>query len=101
VLPLPSSGLTAVLDISEGSVVCYISNSLQNPNRKYGYTWRVEAYYYNDSFIDPSTIQGEAGGYIYIGIEGRSNTSNTFVLNATSGDTATKGSYIIDYSEST
>ena len=90
-LPLPSSGLTVVLDVSEGSVACYISNSLQNPNSKYGYTWRVEAYYYNDSFIDPSTIQGTVGGYIYIGIEGRSNTSNTFAFNATSGDTATKG----------
>ena len=81
-----------MLDISYGSVVCYASSTIRNPNRKHGYSWRVEASYFNDSYIDPSTIEGTVGGYIYVGIEGSSNDSNnTFSLNGTSGDSATKG----------
>ena len=61
----------------------------ENPNPENGYRWRVEASYYNDSYIDPSMAVGE---YIYVGIEGRSNASNnTFNLNGTIGDSATKG----------
>ena len=90
--PFPTNGLTFVLEISVGSVICYASNSLQNPGRKYGYIWRVEADSYNDSYIDPSTIQGTVGAYIYIGIDGRSiNSNNTFVLTTTGGDASTKG----------
>lgn len=85
----PNTGLTFILDIPYGSVVCYASDTIQNPNPENGYSWRVEASYYNDSYIDPSVA---VGGYIYVGIEGRSNASNnTFNLNSTVGDTATKG----------
>ena len=78
-----------MLDISYGSVVCYASDTLQNPNSEHGYTARVEASYYNDSYIDPSIFQG---GYLYIGIEGSSSVSNnTSTLNSTAGDYATKG----------
>ena len=88
----PTNGLTLVLDIDYGSVVCYASDSLQNPNRQHGYSFRVEASYYNDSYIDPSMAQGAVGGYIFIAIEGSSNISNnTFSLNGTAGDSATKG----------
>ena len=88
----PSTGVTLLLDISYGSVVCYASDTLQNPNSEHGYTARVEASYYNDSYIDPSIFQGAIGGYLYIGIEGSSNVSNnTFTLNSTAGDYATKG----------
>jgi hypothetical protein len=84
----PSTGATLLLDISYGSVVCYASDTLQNPNSEHGYTARVEASYYNDSYIDPSIFQG---GYLYIGIEGSSSVSNnTFTLNSTAGDYATK-----------
>lgn len=89
--PFPNAGLTFVLEISEGSVICYASNSLQNPGRKYGYTWRVVADSYNDSYVDPSTIQGTIGSYIYIGIDGRNVSNNSFTLTATAGDTSTKG----------
>ena len=85
----PATGLTLTLDISFGYVVCYASDTIPNPNPENGYSWRVEASYYNDSYIDPSMA---VGGYIYVGIEGRSNASNnTFNLNGTIGDSATKG----------
>jgi receptor-type tyrosine-protein phosphatase Q len=87
----PSSGLTLVLDIDYGSVICYASDFIQNPNSLHGYTASVEASYYNDSYIDPADFPGAVGGYLYIGIEGSSNTSNnTFDLNGTAGDYATK-----------
>lgn len=89
--PFPNTGLTFVLEVSEGSVICYASNSLQNPGRKYGYTWRVVTDSYNDSYIDPSTIQGTVGSYIYVGIDGRNVSNNSFTLTATAGDTSTKG----------
>ena len=88
----PTTGLTLVLDVSYGSVVCYASDSIQNPNRKHGYSLRVEASYYNDSYIDPAVVQGAVGGYLFVGIEGRSNASNnSFSLNGTAGDSATRG----------
>lgn len=87
-----TNGLTLVLNVPYGYVNCYASGTIQNPNRQHGYTARVEASYYNDSYIDPSTFQAAVGGYLYIGIEGRYNSSNnTFSLNSTFGDTATKG----------
>lgn len=91
----PSTGITLVLDIGYGSVVCYASGTLQNPNSEHGYTAKVEASYYNDSYVDPSSFQGAIGGYLYVGIEGSSNVSNnTFTLNSTVGDFATKGKTI-------
>ena len=88
----PSTGLTLVLDVGYGSVICYTSDTLQNPNSEHGYTALVEASYYNDSYIDPSIFQGAIGGYLYVGIEGSSSVSNnTFTLNSTTGDLATKG----------
>ena len=90
--PFPNTGLTFILDVPYGSVVCYVSDTIQNPIPENGYSWRVEASYYNDSYIDPSMVQIAVGEYIYVGIEGRSNASNnTFNLNSTVGDTATKG----------
>lgn len=84
-----------MLDIGYGSVVCYVSGTLQNPNSEHGYTAKVEASYYNDSYVDPSSFQGAIGGYLYVGIEGSSNVSNnTFTLNSTVGDFATKGKTI-------
>ena len=85
----PSTGLTLVLDIPDGSVVCYASDTIQNPNPRNGYSWRFEASYYNDSYIDPSMVQGAV---MHVGIEGRGNaSSNIFSLNSTFGDSATKG----------
>lgn len=89
--PFPGNGVTFVLEVLNGSVVCYASNTFSNPHHKYNYTWSIEASYYNDSYIDPSTIQVTVGPYIYVGIVGNSNSSSAFFLNATSGDSATAG----------
>lgn len=81
-----------MLEVSDGSISCYASNTLQNPNRKYGYDWTIKADAYNDTYIDPSTNPGAVGAYIYIGIEGRNNlTNNSFIVNVTSDDSATRG----------
>ena len=65
------------------------ADTIRNPNPRNGYSWRVEASYYNDSYIDPSIVQGAV---MHVGIEGRSDASNnTFSLNSTFGDSATRG----------
>ena len=84
-----------MLNIDYGSVICYASDTLQNPNSRYGYTARVVASSYNDSYIDPAVFPAAVGGYIYIGLEGSTNVSNnSFTVNSTTGDSATKGTYI-------
>ena len=81
----PSTGLTIQLDVGEGYIVCYASDSLQNPNERQGYDWRVEANDYIDTFIDPTLLGRPAGQNIYISLEG-SESNNSFTVNSTGGD---------------
>lgn len=81
-----------MLDVLNGSVICYASDSIQNPNNQNRFAFRVEASNYNDTYIGPSMAQGALNGYIFIGVEGRSNASNNaFRLNSSAGDSATRG----------
>ena len=81
----PSTGLTIRLNVGVGYIVCYASDSNQNPNAVQGYDWRVETSGYIDTFIDPTLLGRPAGQYVYISLEG-SQSSNSFSVNSSSGD---------------
>lgn len=80
------TGLTVRLSISNGYILCYISDTNQNPNSRQGYDWIVTATSYSDIFIDPLLLGREAGDFLYVAIEGGQPGSNSFSLNATNGD---------------
>ena len=84
-LQFPMNGLTIFLSVSTGSVICYASDEVQNPNGRQSYIWRVQSDGYSDLFIDPLLLGRAPGTYMYIGIEGINNT-NTFIVNNTAGD---------------
>ena len=84
-LPFPTAGVTLTLSVSNGGVICYASDIVENPNMNQGYEWRVETNGSVEVFIDPNLLNRDPGTYVYIGIEGSSN-SNQFSLNSTSGD---------------
>ena len=84
-LQFPDNGLTIILNISLGSVICYASDQVQNPNARQTYIWLVQTDSYTDLFIDPLLLGRAAGDNIFIGIEGV-NSANNFTVNNTAGD---------------
>ena len=88
-LPFPSAGITFYLTVSIGRIICYASVTVQNPNEEQGYEWKVETNSSAEVFLDPDTLDGEPGMYVYIGSEGGSSVTN-FSLNTTSGDRRSK-----------
>ena len=81
----PSTGITIQLYVGGGYIVCYASDSPQNPNERQGYDWKVESNDYIDTFIDPTLLGRPPGENVYISLEGR-QVSNSFTVNSTSGD---------------
>ena len=80
------NGLTIRLNITAGYIICYASDTNQNPNSRQGYTWIITVTSFSDVFIDPQLLGRPAGQYLYIGIEGGQSGSNSFLLNTTDGD---------------
>ena len=78
------------MEVFRGGVWCYASDTNRNPS-SVDYVWRLYITEYNDSFIDPMSLGGTAGTFLFIAIEGI-DTSNDFKLNSTSGDTSIAGS---------
>ena len=77
--------MTIKLNITSGSVICYVSDHYRNPNEVQGYDWRIEVSDYADIFLDPSDLSRSAGTTIYVGIEGV-GVSNHFTLGNNEGD---------------
>ena len=84
-LPFPASGITLTLTVTYGRIICYASDSEQNPNNVQGYEWRVETTGTVEVFIDPDSLDTTPGAYLYIGFEGGSS-NNGFGFSSTSGD---------------
>lgn len=80
------NGITFSLYIATGYVICYVSDTNQNPNSRQGYNWIVNVTNFSDVFIDPQLLGRPAGQYLYIGIEGGQAGSNGFLLNGADGD---------------
>ena len=87
--------MTLNLDVSEGSIVMYGSNKIQNPNEAF-YDFKLtnsqpEIFISDKTFSSPITkreITNVTDITIYISIQGQS-VSNNFTLNTTTGDTTT------------
>ena len=69
-----------------GGVWCYASDTNRNPSSR-DYIWRLFISEYNDSFIDPTSLERTPGTYLFIAIEGTAVT-NDFTLNSTMDDTS-------------
>ena len=80
-----SNGVTIRLFVTRGTIICYASDLIQNPNDEQGYVWRVTAAGYIDVFLDPDSLSRTAGSSLYIGLEGV-DMINNYTLNSTTGD---------------
>ena len=94
-LDLPVDGMTLRLNVSQGSVVMYGSNKIQNPNEAF-YDFKLSnnqpKIFVTGKTFFPSITKRQISTNntdditIYISIEGQS-ASNNFTLNTTIGDT--------------
>ena len=86
--PFPDEGLTIKLYVDEGSAVLYASDIIQTPNEAL-YNWKIETDGYSDVFLDPTDLgRPIMGDSVFVSIEGL-QASNSFLINATFGDTST------------
>ena len=91
-----SNGVTVRLTVSSGTVICYASDLIQNPNDEQGYVWKVTSSGFVNVFLDPSSLNRPVGSTLYVALEG-SSSSNSFTLSATSGDRRCEACYIYNY----
>ena len=89
IFPFLTGGVTVRVEVFRGGVWCYASDTNRNPNSG-NYIWRLFISSYNDSYIDPTSLEMTAGDFLFIAIEGIDPT-NDFTLNSTSGDTSITG----------
>ena len=89
ILPLSDEGVTIQVEVFLGGIWCYASDTNRNPNRD-NYVWRLFITEYDDTFIDPTSLERPAGPQLFIAIEGVNN-SNSYSLNTTTGDTSIAG----------
>ena len=80
-----SDGVTLRLTVTFGTIICYASDIIQNPNEDQGYVWKVTVSNYQDVFLNPDSLNRTTGPTLYVALEGV-NTSNDFTLNSTTGD---------------
>ena len=95
---LPEEGITFSLDVSEGSVVMYGSNKIQNPNEAFHDFMLSDDkpdIFVNQETFSPSTGTTKPPGInntnniditVYLSIQGQ-RALNNFTLNTTVGDT--------------
>ena len=88
-LPFPSGGITIILYVLQGSIICYASNTVPNPNED-DFDWRIEIDEYTDAFLSPGDLDYQSRNIVFVALQGVQITSN-FTINTTIGDTATKG----------
>lgn len=85
-LVFATNGITIRLTVTSGTVICYASDVTQNPTADQGYVWTVTTSGYVDIFLDPSTLNRNAGSSLYIALEGSSASTNTFTFSSSTGD---------------
>ena len=81
----PTNGITFTLNVGIGTINCYASDRFQNPNEE-RYDWKIVVSGYADFFIDPNLLDRTLGSDIYVSLQGV-ESSNTFMLGSTTGDT--------------
>lgn len=85
-LVFATNGITIRLTVTSGTIICYASDLTQNPTAEQGYVWTVTTSGYVDIFLDPSTLNRNAGSSLYIALEGSSASTNTYTFSSSTGD---------------
>ena len=88
----PSDGVTVTLDVIQGSVTLYASDSIWNANAQ-DYDWRVTADTssgFIEAFFNSSNLNRQARSIVFLAIVGGQSTS-TYIMNNAVGDIRTKG----------
>ena len=93
-----SNGITLRLSVTSGTIICYASDLIQNPNEQQGYVWKVTATDYIDVFLDPDSLTRTVGSTLYVGLEG-ADLSNNFSLNSTTGDRRRKNILVLAFND--
>ena len=88
ILPFLTEGVTIRVEVSIGEVWCYVSTTDQNPHNE-SYTWKFFISDYNDFTFSPGAANAES---LFLAIEGLDSTNN-FILNSTTGNTAITGKH--------
>ena len=94
-IPFTSGGITLRMDVSEGYVYCYVSDTNRHPgpnNYPYDYVsaWRMNTHDYEDRFIDPAQYGRSGTRYVYVAVNGRNNR-NSYLMTSASGDFTSQG----------
>ena len=90
-----TNGITLRLNVTTGTIICYASDLIQNPNEQQGYVWKITSSTYIDVFLDPTSLNRPAGSFVYVALEG-SGTTNNFRLNSSTGDRRRKTCFYRD-----
>lgn len=91
-LAFPSGGVTITLDVIQGAVTLYASDSILNSNAQ-NYDWRVTANTssgFLETFLDPAMLSRPANAQLFLAIVG-GQSSNTYIMNNAVGDIRTRG----------
>ena len=88
-----ANGVTLRLTVTSGTLICYASDLIQNPNEEQGYVWKVTTSGYIDVFLDPDSLTRIAGSTLYVALEG-ADLSNNYTFNSTTGDRRGKIYYL-------
>ena len=94
-IPFTSGGITLRMDVSEGYVYCYVSDTNRHPgpyNYPYDHVsaWRMNTHDYEDRFIDPAQYGRSGTRYVYVAVNGRHNR-NSYLMTSASGDFTSQG----------
>ena len=88
ILPFLTEGVTIRVEVSIGEVWCYVSTTDRNPHNE-SYTWKFFISGYNDFTFSPGAANADS---LFLAIEGLDSTNN-FILNSTTGNTAITGKH--------
>ena len=94
-IPFTSGGITLRMDVSEGYVYCYVSDTNRHPgpyNYPYDHVsaWRISTDNYEDRFIDPAQYGRSGTRYIYVAVYGNYNR-NSYLMTSADGNFASQG----------
>lgn len=64
-VPFTPGGITLRLEVSQGYITCYASDTIRNPGPD-NCVWLVNARGYADGFVDPAEFGRSGVCYIYI-----------------------------------
>ena len=91
-VPYIPGGITLRLDVSDGEVACYISDTTRNPGPDDN-VWIINKRGYADRFIEPEQFNRTGTRHIYIALTGTGPLNNTCFLNTTAGNFSSQGSH--------